>query len=183
MRHTDRRTQVLALVLVLACVGVASFYTRLPSSPLLIAQPAPPPSRDALKKAASYILSCDCGNSKLDPGYQESSKLLSDAGAALIPVLVELLGDDEQSTWFVNRAARCASGFPFSQPFCDALRLRRDDKRFDHDSGAMLGVFDYFAKFGDSTDLAWMEAAVSRLEIPQYAAASIQQLRERLSRK
>jgi hypothetical protein len=98
-------------------------------------------TKAALKKAAAYILSCDCGNSGSDPGYRENAKLLKDAGVAVIPVMVELLDDDKLSTWFVSSAAYRASQFPFSQAFSDALRRRRDDKRFDYDSGAMLGVY------------------------------------------
>lgn len=141
-------------------------------------------SKDALKKAAAYILSCDCGNSAGDPGYAENAKLLNDAGPEIVPVLVELLADDKLSTWFVSNSAYRASRFPFSQRYCDALRRRRDDKRFDHDSGAMLGVYEYFAQVGDRTDLEWMERSLSRLDDRRtYAEKSVQKLRDRLSRK
>jgi hypothetical protein len=142
------------------------------------------PSKDAIKNAAAYILSCDCGHCVEDPGYAENAKLLKDAGEALVPVLVELVADKTLSTWFVNNAAYRAGSFPFSQPFCDALRLRREDEQFDHDSGAMLGVFDYFGRFGDRTDLEWMERAMSRLDDRGiYAQHHVQKLRERLARK
>ena len=66
-----------------------------------------------------------------------------------------------------------------------ALRLRREDARFDHDSGAFTGVFEYFVAFGDRSDLAWMEAALSRLDTSRqsFGREYIQKLRERLSRQ
>ena len=143
------------------------------------------PSKDAIKKATAYIFSCDCGNSVSDPGYPESAKILRDAGPAIVPALVELVPDTTLSAWFVGNAGRVATKHPLSEPLRAALRLRREDKSFDSDPGAMLGVFEYFATFGDHTDLAWMEAAVSRLDDSRrpYATKPIQQLRERLSRK
>ena len=169
---------VAAAVLVIGCrpVDVASQRSG--------ADAPAAPSKDALKKAAAFILSCDCGHSVSDPGFPENAKLLADAGPAIVPVLVEMLADDARSTWFVSSAAHRASTFPFSEPFRDALRRRRDDKRFDQDSGAMLGVYEYFAREGDDADLLWMERSLSRLDDRRNSAAkSVQKLRERLPRK
>ena len=143
------------------------------------------PSKDAIKKAAAFVLSCDCGNSVSDPGYLENYNLLKIAGPAIVPALVELIPDKTLSVWFVGSASSVAIRHPFSEPLRAALRLRREDKTFDSDSGAMIGVLAYFAAFGDQSDLAWMESAVARLDESRrpYATKPIQQLRERLSRK
>jgi hypothetical protein len=143
------------------------------------------PSRGEIKTAASYILSCDCGNSVGDPGYAEKAKILKDAGAAIVPVLTELVGDKSLSTWFVANAARSASQYPLSTDFRTALRTRRDDRQFDHDPGALLGVFEYFAISGDASDLKWMESAINRMDESRkyFAARPMKKLRERLAPK
>lgn len=145
----------------------------------------PTPSKDAIKKAAAYILSCDCGNAVSDPGFAESSKILKDAGPAIIPALVELVPDTKLSPWFVGNAGGIATNYPFSEPLRAALRVRREDKAFEHDPGAMLHLFDYFVAFGDQHDLVWMESAISRMEPfrRSYAAKPLQKFRERIFSK
>src|SRR5690349_22568295 len=94
------------------------------------------PSKDAIKKAAAYIYSCDCGNSVADPGYPESARVLRDSGPAIVPALVELVPDKTLSAWFAGNAGRVATRHPLSEPLRAALRLRREDKSFDSDPGA-----------------------------------------------
>jgi hypothetical protein len=167
---------------------------RLPTIALLItlvtpwlsaAEPTPAANHEALKKAAASILSCDCGNSVLDPEYTEQSKLLADAGATLIPVLTELVADPKLSPWFVAQASSKVSKFPFSQEFDSALRKRRVDAGFVSDPGAFLILIAYYADHGTADDLLWIEQRVSGMEQYRrdYAAKALDRFRERLKNK
>jgi hypothetical protein len=92
-----------------------------------------PPAKEEIRAAAAYILSCDCGNSVMDPGYAEKSAVLEQAGAAVVPILTEMLADKTLSPWFVQAATARAGWYGFSPAFHKALRLRREDRRFDDD--------------------------------------------------
>lgn len=150
-----------------------------------VAEPPAPavPTPEELRRAAEQVLSSDCGNSVLVGGYQEHARMLRDAGPAVLPVLTEMVADERLSVWFVGRAADTASAFALSKPFRQALRGRRDDPRFGHDHGARLAVFDYFAAFGDATDLAWMVRAAGTLDEARrpYADKPIGVLQRRLA--
>lgn len=181
-------------------MGRAKFIAGLIATALTVAgcRPAseiPPPESvaapvaaganpEALRNAAVQVLSADCGNSVFDPGYQEHAQMLKEAGPAVVPVLTELVADKGRSVWFVSNAARTVSVYPFSEPFRQALRGRRDDPIFRLDHGARLGVFEYFAAFGDAADLAWMEEAAGSLDETRrpYADKPIGELRRRLGR-
>lgn len=181
-------------------MGRAMFFAGLIATAITVAgcRPAsevPPPGPaaapviagakpEALWKAAVQVLSADCGNSVSDPGYQEHAQMLIEAGPAIVPVLTEMVADKGMSVWFVSNAARSASVYPFSEAFRQALRGRRDAPNFRHDHGARLGVFDYFAAFGDAADLTWMEEAAGSLDESRrpYADKPIGELRRRLGR-
>lgn len=142
------------------------------------------PAKEEIRAAAAYILSCDCGNSVEDLGYAEKSGVLEQAGAAVVPILTEMLADEKLSAWFVQNAAAQAGRYGFSPAFHEALRLRREDRRFDEDPGAFLGVYAYFARFGDKTDPAWMEKSLGRFDDRRrIAEESVRKLRVRLAER
>ena len=62
------------------------------------------------------------------------------------------------------------------------MRARREDGRFDSDSGSFTMVFDYFAAVGDESDLRWMRSAKRRLDSGrlEYGERSVQALEKRL---
>lgn len=138
-----------------------------------------------LKEALSHVLSCDCGNSAESAVFQEQAKLIHDAGSAIVPLLAELVADQNMSPWFVGSAASTACQHPFSEELRNALRLRRSDPRFQHAPGGLFGIFDYFVAFGDRDDLKWMEMAVTKLseERRPRVFKRIQKLQERLDQE
>ncbi len=138
-----------------------------------------------LKEAIAYELSCDCGNSAGAAVFQERAKLVHGAGAAVVPLLAELVADRSMSPWFVSSAASFACQYPFSDELRNALRLRRSDSQFQRDPGGLFGIFDYFVAFGDREDLKWMEMAVNNLseERRPRVFKRIKKFQERLDRK
>ena len=82
----------------------------------------------------------------------------------------------------MSNVAQAATRHPFHDPLRAALRLRRDGADVPHGHyGSMRDVFDYFVKFGDGTDLEWMEKAVERLSGSRQAGMEkVQELRARL---
>ncbi len=154
-----------------------------PPAPAIVPTPAIA-GHEALRKAAEQVFSSDCGNSVSDPGYPEHFHMLQQAGPAVIPVLTEMVADKELSVYFVMKAALSVSKYPYTEPFREALRGRRDDPDFQHDHGARLGVCEYFASYGDETDLAWMEKAVDSLDESRRSCAAepIGKLRHRLGK-
>ena len=159
-------------------IAVALAVTRCRPAP-----EAEAPTPEALRRAAAQVLQADCGN-ELNPGFWEHARMLERAGPAVVPVLTEMVADRRLSVWFVSSAACHAARHPFDERFRQALRGRRDDPGFRHDNGARLGVFVYFAAFGDESDLAWMErAAETRGEYHRPTGdEEIRKLRARLGR-
>lgn len=147
-------------------------------------QPAPPVPSEQIRQAAKQILSITCGCSVADPGFMENTRILKAAGPTMVPVLAEMVPDKDLSVSFVGNAASTAAVHPFSEVFREALRGRRDDLNFQHAHLARQSVFDYFAAFGDSADLAWMESVAGSLEedCRPRADKSIGELRRRLGK-
>ena len=153
-----------------------------PPTPAIVPAPAAIAGREALRKAAEQVLSSTCGNSVFDPGYPEHYTMLEQAGPAVVPVLTEMVAEKDFSVHFVMCAALSVSKYPYSEPFREALRGRRDDPDFPHDHGARLVVFEYFASNGDETDLVWMEKTIDSLDESRRSSAAepIGKLRRRL---
>lgn len=136
------------------------------------------PTDAEVKEALIWVHSSWCGNTDTD----KQSKVIQEAGNRVLPLLTELIADDSLSPWFYGSASYRAKQEPLSQSFRQAMRARRDDARFDSDSGPFTMVFDYFAAVGDESDLRWMRSAKSRLDSArfEYGERSVQALEKRL---
>jgi hypothetical protein len=112
----------------------------------------------------------------------KQSKVIQKAGSRVLPLLTEMIADDSLSPWFYGSASYRAKEAPFPQAFRHAMRARREDERFDADSGSFTMVFDYFAAVDDESDLRWMRTAKNRLDssLLEYGERSIQAFEKRL---
>jgi hypothetical protein len=150
------------------------------------AQPAAAvdPERQMLKWAAHRILSpLGCGMVRFDPDYQQAFKLFTNTGAAILPVVAELVAEEDTSVYIVTSAAWTATRYPLCEPLRAALRNRRTDPKLRHDNyEAMCNLFNYFVKFGDASDLCWLEKATGQLQESQRKLGEerVKELRERL---
>ena len=139
--------------------------------------------REALKAAARQVYLSWCGHDRLAPGYAQSAAMVTQAGPDIIPVLTELLADPDIPDRLTRRAAGVALKYPFSAPLRAAIRERRDPPALASDNyWAMSDLFDYFVKFGDESDLIWMEKAVERLwdQHRQYGIDKLKLFRSRM---
>jgi hypothetical protein len=136
------------------------------------------PTDAEVKEALVFVHSSWCGNTDTD----KQSKIIQEAGGRVLPLLTELIADDSLSPWFYGSASYRAKQEPFSEAFRHAMRARREDERFNSDSGSFTMVFDYFAAVGDESDLRWMRSAKSRLDSGrlEYGERSVQALEKRL---
>jgi hypothetical protein len=139
---------------------------------------------DPYKLAAMSVLGNDCGTLSNDEmqRLREQSDILAKAGADAIPALIFLVQDSCSSPYVVGNIANYAVQLPFSRPMLRALRARRQDARFHQNLGWYSGVFAYFARFGDDTDLAWMESVVANAPRPDagWLKKPLAQARQRL---
>lgn len=141
------------------------------------------PTNAELRSAAIRVCSSFCGNSYASAEFRAQVKLLDDAGAAAMPIYIELVADRRFSLWMVGSIAHRVTKFPFSKEFHSAMRARRSDPEFDRSPHLFVGVFDYFAQFGDGMDRVWMESALSRFDQSQrpMAEKAIERMRVRLA--
>lgn len=136
-----------------------------------------------LKEEARYYFSVDCATGEWFH-MAAVEKQMSEAGPRLYPVLVELVQDPTTSVWLVGSVGSYAASHLENSPaLVKAMRRRREDKGFGRDNGALLGVFGFFAQFGDSADLTWMDQRVRTMEHfrRSYASEHIKELARRLA--
>jgi hypothetical protein len=141
-------------------------------------------TRKQLKEAAHRVYSVWCGNSMASPGYQADAALVKGAGAGILPVLAELVAEKHTSDHVARGALQTAADYPLSVEFRTAARTRRDREALPYGNyWAMERWFLYFVRFGDETDLMWMEKAVRQLreEDRPRGEEHLRQLRARLA--
>jgi hypothetical protein len=140
-------------------------------------------SDEKLRQATVSYLSCWCGVEMTEPQYQENARIVKDAGANIMPLLAALLLDSSLSDTAVGAAAHVATAFPYSLTFHKALQTRRDDEGIVGNPIAVLYILTYLEKYGDDSDLVWIQHLTPKLAAGRQheAVAASAQLKRRLS--
>ena len=152
--------------------------------PMKAAEMSPAVSEhEALKEAALRVYLMTCALEQFDAGFQDAQDLVARAGPDIIPIFVELMADPEKPDRLARSAARVALKYPFSAHLRTAIRERRERPILASDNyWAMFELYDFFVKFGDESDLIWMEKAVERLwdQHRQYGIDKLKLFRSRM---
>ncbi|MBA4067341.1 MAG: hypothetical protein C0501_27255 [Isosphaera sp.] len=142
-----------------------------------------PPSREQLSADARWVLSVvGCGSEIGQPEFRQAVVRVWNAGPEIVPVLAELVPRGDFA--LVCNAARIGTDHPPSVELRAALRARRDAIGLEQAPYSWVGyLLVYFARFGDETDLAWMEKAVGGLREKDRPRGEehLRQLRARLA--
>lgn len=159
-----------------------------PAGKAVAVAPMPRPVDPALRAAVVFVYSTWCGTmSEAERVAHAAARARIDRAGpeAVLTVAAELIAADEVSGWFIDRAVGTATDRPLHEGLRAALRewRARPERVCPGDLPAPPAprdvsreVLEYFVRFGDETDLAWLD---------RHAAAGdpARRLRARLGRK
>lgn len=144
-----------------------------PAEPAVARAPMPRESDADLRAAVIRVYSTWCGTMSEGEraAFAAACERVKRAGPGVLPVIARLIARGEVSDWFVCGAVEKAATYPLYPPLRQALRewRARPDPRAGDEPGAAPParcapneVLEYFARFGDETDLAWLERAAEK---------------------